>query len=62
MNIINKIISRLPFFRNRNSRLNSNSNENLKFIFKNNYGTINSIKSNCLLFLMNADESENLFI
>ena len=62
MNIINKIISRLPFFRNRISRVNSNSNENKNFIFKNNYGTIDSLKSSCLLFLMNSEDTENLFI
>ena len=62
MNIINKIISRLPFFRNRNSRVNSNSSEKKNFIVKNNYGKIQSLKSNCLLFLMNADDTENLFI
>ena len=43
MNIINKIISRLPFFRNRNSRLSSNSNENKNFIVKNKYGTLRTL-------------------
>ena len=62
MNIINKIIKSLPFFRNQNSSLNSKYSDSKTFVFKNNYGTIQNIKSNCLLFLMNADETENLFI
>lgn len=57
-----KIFSKLLSFKNKTSKVKTISQDCKNFIVKNNYGTFQCIKSSCLLFLINADDTENLFI